>query len=92
VRRDIRLHQWWMLLVAILTILGGQGSLRWMVRFAKRNHQTLNKLLGSDFGKSPSDSTFGLLLTQLDVAGFENLLLSWRVALPRLTGGLDTLD
>jgi hypothetical protein len=30
--------------------------------------------LGTDFGKSPSDSTFRLLLAQLDVEGFETLL------------------
>jgi hypothetical protein len=28
-------------------------------------------LLATDFGKEPSDSTFRLLLSQLDVAGFE---------------------
>ena len=73
-RRGIRFPQWWMLLVAILAILSGQGSLVGMERFAKRHRLTLNKLLGTDFGKSPSDSTFRLLLAQLDVAGFESLL------------------
>ena len=33
-------------------------------------------LLGTDFGKSPWDSTFRLLLAQLDVPGFETLLRS----------------
>jgi len=47
-RRDIRFPQWWMLLVAILAILSGQGSLVGMERFAKRHRQTLNKLLGTD--------------------------------------------
>ena len=59
-RRGIRFPQWWMLLVAILAILSGQGSLVGMERFAKRHRQTLNELLGTDFGKSPSDSTFRL--------------------------------
>ncbi|MEA5424469.1 hypothetical protein [Synechococcus sp. CCY9202] len=43
--------------------LSGQGSLVGLERFAKCHRQTLNELLGSDFGKSPSDSTFRLLLT-----------------------------
>jgi hypothetical protein len=47
-----------MLLVAILSILSGQGSPVGKERFAKRHSQTLNNLLSSDFGKSPSDSTF----------------------------------
>lgn len=74
-RRGIRFHQWWMLLLAILLIQSDQGSLLGMERFAKRHLQTLDELLGTDFGKSPSDSTFRLLLTQLDVPGFESLLL-----------------
>jgi hypothetical protein len=36
-RRGIRFPQWWMLLVAILSILSGQGSLVGMERFAKRH-------------------------------------------------------
>ena len=51
-RRGARFPQWWMLLVAILSILSGQGSLVGMERFAKRHRQTLNELLGTDFGKS----------------------------------------
>jgi len=90
-RRGIRFPQWWMLLVAILSILGGQGSLVGMERFAKRHRQTHNELLGADFGKSPSDSTFRLLLTQLDVPGFECLLRGWLAAQPGVTEELDTL-
>ena len=89
-RRGIRFPQWWMLLVAILAILSGQGSLVGMERFAKRHRQTLNKLLGTDFGKSPSDSTFRLLLAQLDVAGFDSLLRGWMTAQPGVVE-LDTL-
>ena len=33
--RGVRYPQWWMLLVAILAILSGQGSLVAMERFAK---------------------------------------------------------
>ncbi len=90
-RRGIRFPQWWMLLVAILAILSGQGSLVGMERFAKRHRQTLNELLGTDFGKSPSDSTFRLLLAQLDVEGFETLLRDWMAAQPGVAEGLDTL-
>ncbi|MFM7549750.1 MAG: ISAs1 family transposase [Cyanobacteriota bacterium] len=89
-RRGIRFPQWWMLLVAILAIQSGQGSLVGMERFAKRHRQTLNELLGTDFGKSPSDSTFRLLLAQLDVAGFESLLRGWMMAQPGVAE-LDTL-
>jgi hypothetical protein len=89
-RRGVRFPQWWMLLVAILSILSGQGSLVGMERFAKRHRQTLNELLGTDFGRSPSDSTFRLLLAQLDVAGFESLLRNWMAAQPGVTD-LDSL-
>ncbi len=90
-RRGIRFPQWWMLLVAILSILSGQGSLVGMERFAKRHRQPLNELLGTDFGKSPSDSTFRLLLAQLDVTGFETLLRDWMAAQPGVAEELDTL-
>jgi hypothetical protein len=70
-RRGIRFPQWWMLLVAILSILSGQGSLVGMERLAKRHRKTLNELLGTDLAKPPSDFTFRLLLAQLDVEGFE---------------------
>jgi hypothetical protein len=80
--RGIRFPQWWLLLVAILSILSGQGSLVGMERFAKRHSQTLNDLLGTDFGRLPSDSTFRLLLAQLDVPGVESLLRDWMAAQP----------
>ena len=90
-RRGIRFPQWWMLLVAILSILSGQGSLVGMERFASRHRQALNELLGTDFAKSPSDSTFRLLLAQLDVASFEILLRDWMAAQPGVAAELDTL-
>ena len=90
-RRGIRFPQWWMLLVAILAILSGQGSLVGMERFAKRHRQTLNEVLSTDFGKSPSDSTFRLLLAQLDVPGFETLLREWMATQPGVAEELDTL-
>ena len=63
-----------MLLVAIPSILSGQGSLVGRERFAKRHRQTLYKLRGTDFGKTRSDSTTRQLLAQLDVPGLESLL------------------
>lgn len=69
-RRGIRYSQWWMLLVAIRAILSNQGSLFGMERFAKRHRKTLDELLGTHITKPPSDSTFRLLLAQLDVDGF----------------------
>jgi hypothetical protein len=77
-RRGIRFPQWWMLLMAILSILSGQGLLVGMERFAKRHRQTLNEQLGTDFGKSPSDSTF-------------RLLRDWMAAQPGVAEELETL-
>ena len=80
-----------MLLVATLAILSKEGSLVGLERFAKRHRQTLNELLGTDFEKSPSDSTFRLLLAQLDLPGFETLLRDWMAAPPGVAEELDTL-
>ncbi len=90
-RRGVRFPQWWMLLVAILAILSNEGSLVGIERFARRHRQVLNELLGTDFGKEPSDSTFRLLLSQLDVASFETLLRQWMSAQPGVAEGLETL-
>jgi len=90
-RRGVRFPQWWMLLVAILAILSGQGSLLGMERFAKRHRKALNELLGTYIAKSPSDSTFRLLLAQLDVEGFESVLQQWMAAQPGVADTVDTL-
>ena len=90
-RRGVRFPQWWMLLVAILAILSNEGSLVGIERFARRHRQVLNELLGTEFGKKPPDSTFRLLLSQLDVAGFETLLRQWMSAQPGVAEGLETL-
>jgi hypothetical protein len=90
-RRGVRFPQWWMLLVAILVILSNEGSLVGIERFARRHRQVLNQLLGTDFDKEPSDSTFRLLLSQLDVAGFETLLRQWMSAQSGVAEGLETL-
>ena len=90
-RRGVRFPQWWMLLVAILAILSNQGSLLGMERFAKRHRKTLNELLGTHIGRPPSDSTFRLLLAQLDVEGFEALLQQWMAAQPGVAETVDTL-
>lgn len=67
--RGISLPRWWILLVSTLS---GQDSLMEMERFANHDRQTLNGLLGTDFGKTSSDSTFRLLLAQLDVPGLKH--------------------
>ena len=90
-RRGVRFPQSWMLLVAILAILSGQGSLLGMERFAKRHRKTLNELLGTHVAKPPSDSTFRLLLAQLDVEGFEALLQQWMAAQPGVAEAVDAL-
>jgi hypothetical protein len=49
-------------------------------------------LLGMEcFAKPPSDSTFRLLLAQLDVEGFEAFLQQWMAAQPGVTDTDDTL-
>jgi hypothetical protein len=80
-----------MLMVAILAILSNKGSLVSIERFARRHRQVLNELQGTDFGKESSDSTFRLLLSQLDVAGFEALLRQWMSAQRGVAEGLDNL-
>ena len=90
-RRGVRFPQWWMLLVAILAILSNQGSLLGMERFAKRHRKTLNELLGAHIASPPSDSTFRLLLAQLDVEGFEALLQQWMAAQPGVAESVETL-
>jgi hypothetical protein len=90
-RRGVRFPQWWMLLVAILTILNNEGSLVGIERFARRHREVLNELLGTNFGKESSDSTFRLLLSQLDVAGFETLFRHCMSAQSDVADGLDTL-
>jgi hypothetical protein len=88
-RRGIRFPQWWMLLVAILATLSNQSSLMGIERFAKRHRKTLNHCLGTHVAKSPSDSTFRLLLAQLDVESFENILQVW---MPAQIGDAERID
>jgi hypothetical protein len=90
-RRGSHYPQWCMLLIAILVILSHQGSLLGMERFAKRHRITLNALLGTQIARPPSDSTFRLLLAQLDVDGFEALLQQWMAAQPGVSETVDTL-
>ena len=48
-------------------------------------------MLGTHIAKSPSDSTFRLLLSQLDVESFENLLQGWMRAQLSADGQMDPL-
>jgi hypothetical protein len=90
-RRGVRFPQWWLLLVAILAILSGQGSLLGMDRFPIRHRKTHNELHGTHIGKPPSDPTFRLLLAQLDVEGFERLLQAWMISQNGDCESVDTL-
>jgi hypothetical protein len=90
-RQGICYPQWWMQLVAILPILSNQGSLMGMERFGKRHRKTLNELLRTLVAKPPSESTFRLLLAQLDVEGFEALMQQRIVARPGVSDTVDTL-
>jgi hypothetical protein len=62
-----------------------------MVWTANRHRQTLIELLGTDFDKSPSDSTFRMLLAQLVVPGFRTLLRDWMAYQPGLAVETGTL-
>ncbi len=48
-------------------------------------------LLGTHLANTPSDSTFRLLLSQLDVDGFEALLQPWMAVEPGVAETVDTL-
>jgi hypothetical protein len=50
----------------------------------------LNELLGTHVARPPSDSTFRLLLAQLDAQGFEALLQQWIAARSGLAETVDT--
>jgi hypothetical protein len=62
-----------------------------MERFAKRHRKIQNHCLGTHIFKSPSDSTFRLLLAQLDVERFEGLLRNWISARLSHLGPIDSL-
>ena len=76
--------------MAILALLIGQGSLMGMERFAKRHRNTFNELLGFHISKPASNSTFRLLLAQLNVGQFEALLQQWMAAQPGVADGVET--
>jgi hypothetical protein len=88
-RRRIRFPQWWMLWGAILAILSARVHC-WAEHFAKRHYKTLNQLLGTHVSKPPSDSTFRLLLAQLDVEQFEaqQQQRQWMGAQPGVANGV----
>jgi len=77
-RRGILFLQWRMQLLAI-------------EQFSKRNRQMLNEMLGTEFGKTPLDSSFRLLQAQLDVQSFECLLPEWISVQLGVAEELDTL-
>jgi hypothetical protein len=60
-----------------------------MERFAKCHRKALNHLFGIHIAKSPSDSTFRWLRSQLDVEGFESLLQQWITAQPGVSEVVD---
>ena len=53
--------------------------------------KVLNELLGTHVARSPSNSTFRLLLAQLDVERFEGLLQDWMSAQIGDSEPIDTL-
>jgi hypothetical protein len=57
-RRGVRYPQWFLLLVAVLGILSGCRSSRYLEAIARRNREALNEALGLDFKHWPSDDTF----------------------------------
>ncbi len=62
-----------------------------MERFAKRHRKTLVELLVTLSRQAATDSTFRLLLAQLDVEGYEGMLQQCMAAQPGVTEAVDTL-
>lgn len=53
--------------------------------------QDPQRALGTQVAKPPLDSTFPVLLAQLDVEGFEAMLQQWIAAQPGVNNPVDTL-
>ena len=79
-RRGVRNPAWYLLLVAVLGIMSGCQSLRDLERFAIRHHSALNKALGIEIRRPPSDSSFRYFFRQVDVAALSAAIRNWSMA------------
>ena len=89
-RRGVRFPAWYLLLVAVLGILGGRQSLRVLERFAIRRHTVLTEALGLELRRPPSDSSFRYFFQQVDVAALCTAIRDWTIA--QIPGGAANLD
>ena len=89
--RGIRFPQWYLLLVALLSVLSGGQSLRDHERFARRHHEELTRRLGLSLKRSPSDTAFRALFEKLDPQQFNQVLQRWMLNHPTLQEPLESL-
>ena len=89
--RGIRFPQWYLLLVALLSILSGGVSLRDHERFARRHHDELTRQLGLSLKRSPSDPAFRALFEKLDPQQLNQVLQQWMLNHPALQEPLESL-
>ena len=89
-RHGVRYPQWFLLLVAVLGILSGNRSSRDLETFAKRHREVLNRALGLNFERWPSDATFLYLFNKAHLQQFGEILQAWMVS--QIPGGSDGLD
>ena len=69
-RRRVCYPQWFLLLMAVLGILSGEG-------FACRHREALSQPLGMDFKRWPSDATFLYLFNKAHLQEFAQVLQAW---------------
>ena len=89
--RGIRFPQWYLLLVALLSILSGGQSLRDHERFARHHHAELTQQLGLSLKRSPSDTAFRALFEKLEPEQLNRVLQQWMLNHPSLQGPLESL-
>ena len=71
-------------------ILSGCRSSRDLEAFAKRHREALNKALGLDFKRWPSDATFLYLFNRAHLQEFGEVLQAWMIS--QIPGGASGLD
>jgi hypothetical protein len=89
-RRGVRIPAWYLLVVAVLGILSGCQSLRYLERFAIRHHAALTEALGLELRRLPSDSAFRYFFRQVDVAAICTAIRDWTIA--QIPDGATDLD
>jgi len=84
-RRGVRYPQWFLLLIAVLGIQSGCRSSRDLEAFAKRHRDALNQVLGPNFKRWPSHTTFLYLFNKAHLQEFVDVLQAWMIS--QIPGG-----